>query len=171
MLSANEVLIELSHRDRRKRHTGNYLLDRDRQWWVSQKWLKEGLTASSTHLAHFAVLQDDKDPKIGDPIWDLKPPLGPRLFIPISDDLSGLSKVKLWWNRREVPIEVQRSWERIIYRPLSPLKPRTYRYKVQLKDRSGHEVTKSGELTWPPPSQQQLALDDKTRLYLTPQGL
>ena len=168
MLSASEVLIELSRRDRRKRHVGSYLLDGPRQWWVSLKWLKQGLTASSTHLAHFAVLQDTKAPRIGQPRWDLKPPLGPRLMIPASDNLSGLSKVKLFWSGREVPIEVQRKWERIIYKPLDPITSGKYHYELQVRDRAGQEATQRGELNWPPPPEEQIASHDKSRLKLTP---
>ena len=170
MQSANEVLIELSRRERRKRHTGSYLLDGDRQWWVSLKWLKQGLSASSTHLAHFAVLQDLDPPEVGVPLWDLKPPLGPRLIIPISDNLSGVSQIKLFWDRKEVPIEVQRSWGRMIYKPMSLLKPQRYAYEVYLKDRSGRETTQKGELSWPPKPERQLKPQDPSRLYLTPQG-
>ena len=167
MKTANEVLVELPKR-RRPSKLGVYLIDEGRSWWVTQSWRERGLVASSTHIARFAILRDATPPKIGVPRWDLTPHLGPRLIIPISDQLSGISRVRLMWGGERVPIEIQRSWGRFIYRPLNTLKVQTYTYQVILRDRSGNEVKRAGELTWPPPPEQTLPQDLSTRLILTP---
>ena len=102
----NEVLIKKTKR--KGKRLGAYLVDGQQQWWVTSSWSRHELGASSTHLADFVLIQDNtpvyRSTKVG-PVS----PLGPRLIIPISDELSGLREPTLIWDRQEVPIEVQRS--------------------------------------------------------------
>ena len=168
MQKANEVLIKKSKK--RGQHLGAYLLDGTQRWWVTSSWSNEELGASSTHLADFVITQDNSPPKIGDPQWDLASPIGPRLIIPVSDDLSGLREPKLLWNGSEAIIEVQPSWRRLIYRPLGGFVEGRHRYEVSVKDRGGHSVTRSGELVWPPPKEAThiLSPSDGSRAHLEP---
>ena len=165
MRAANEVLIPLKKR-RRSRHTGAYLHGHGRWWWVSLEWLDRGISASSTHLAEFAILRDLEPPKVGDAQWDLSTPRGPRLIIPISDQGSGLGRVKLFIDDAEVPIEVQSSWSRVIYRPLTSISQGEHRASLSVKDRSGRAVERRFTLTWPPPKEE--LIDLSTLRKLTP---
>ena len=167
MKSASEIKL-MTVSKRRGKGVGSYLLEGKRRWWVSLAWDKDGLTASSTHLAQFALLRDQESPEIGSPKWDLSHPSGPRLFIPISDQLSGVSKVKLRWQGKEVPIEIQRSWSRLIFHPSISLQNGLFPYEVSVKDRSGQRTQRSGELRWPPPPSQRISKDDPIRYALEP---
>ena len=166
MRKANEVFLKRPRTPRK--HLGAYLVDGEQRWWVTSAWQEHELGASSTHLASFIIAQDEQPPTIGSPLWDMVSPLGPRLMVPIKDNLSGLSKVKLLWAGKEVGIEVQRSWQRLIYRPLEPLKEGTYDYTVIINDRSGNESKHQGALNWPPKTQEVMSLQDPIRKALEP---
>lgn len=166
MQKANEIFLKRPRTPRK--HLGTYLVDGEQRWWVTNTWQDRELGASSTHLASFIIAQDEQSPSIGIPQWDMISPLGPRLIIPIQDDLSGLSKVKLFWDEKEVAVEVQRSWKRLIYTPLQSLKEGIYTYKVLVKDRAGHETKQNGSLKWPPHSTHIIPPQDEARKALEP---
>lgn len=167
MKSPNEVRMLVPSRQRGQ-HVGAYLLEGERRWWVSLAWERDWLSASSTHLAKFALFRDSSPPQIGEFKWDLQEPLGPRMVVPISDSGSGLSRVKLFIDEVEMPIEVQQSWSRLLYHPATTPTEGTHRYEVQLKDRAGHVTQRSGTFLWPPPDAEQLPKNDPARRWLLP---
>ena len=130
-------------------HIGAFMHDGAAWWWVTSGRGDSAISASSHHISAFALLRDTRPPTVGDPKWDLTPPLGPRLIVPVSDAGSGLGGVWLKVNGAAVPFEAQRAWSRLIYRPLTPLKEGVYSVRVGVKDKAGHSVEKTFKLRWP----------------------
>ena len=166
MQKANEI--KLARPRRPRKDLGAYLVDGQQRWWVTSAWESQTLSASSTHLATFVIAQDQDPPSIGDLAWDLREILGPRLIIPIADELSGLSKIRLDIDGTEALIEVQRSWSRLIWKPSIPLNEGKHSYTLNVKDRVGHLSEKAGEFLWPPPAEQVIPNDDPRWLLLEP---
>lgn len=166
MQKANEVKLKRPRLPRK--NLGAYLVDGEQSWWVTSAWEDKTLSASSTHLATFTIAQDQTPPSIGQPLWDLRPHIGPRLLIPMTDESSGLSKVKLYIDGEEALIEVQRSWSRLVWKPSQALKAGKHQYTLSVKDRVGHHSEQKGELIWPPSAEQSIATDDPRWLLLEP---
>ena len=87
-------------------------------------------------------------------------------MIPISDQGSGLGRVKLFIDDVEAPIEVQSAWSRVIYRPLTLIAQGEHRALLSVKDRSGRAVERRFTLTWPPLKEE--LIDLSTLRKLTP---
>lgn len=151
MRKANEVLVKLPRR-KRGQHSGHYLYVGKKWWWVTTGWLAHGLKASSTHLAGFAILEDISPPHIGDAQWALHDNIPPRMVLPIHEQGSGIGRVELLINGVEVPYEMQRAWSRVLYQP-PQVTQRNFKgdftIKMRVKDRSGHENTRTQTLSWP----------------------
>lgn len=157
-------LITIPKQGKPSKRSGAYLADYEHWWWVTSRWGEGEVTASSTHLSAFAVLKDLDPPKIGNPCWMLKPPLGPRLSVPLSDLGAGLGKIKAKLDGQDFAYELQPAWGRLLYRPREAVKPGSHRLWLAVKDKAGHLTERTLNLVWPPPDQQHCGVEIENQL-------
>ena len=143
MRAANEIALP---RRERGQHQGAYLHDNGRWWWVTQRWQAGSISASSTHIAEFALFEDQSPPTIGAPYWD-QHPAGPRLVIPFREKGSGLRRLSAMvrdksGSERTLLLEVQRAWGRALWRPRAEVRQALGEAQLLIKvqDRSRHEA-------------------------------
>jgi len=147
-------------------YSGAYMHDGGAWWWVTSGRGDDTVSGSSHHVSALALLRDDAPPVVGAPLWDVTPPLGPRLIIPVRDDASGLGRLSLRVNGRPVPFEAQRAWSRLIYRPLAPLREGSYEVEVGAWDKAGRAAQRRFTTRWPAPADQRI--DPAALRRLTP---
>lgn len=129
-------------------HVGVYIHDNGRWWYIGGKDEPRYTFGGSVHTADAALMRDLAGPVIGEP--EVTPhPAGPRLIIPVKDEGAGVSTVDVTLDGKAIYTERQKPFDRVVWLPLSPVKPGPHRLTIKARDRSGRETTVERSVTWP----------------------
>ena len=140
------------------RHAGLYFRERGSYWFMGAELVpgadQTRVGGAGVHVGSIAVLRDVSPPSIGLPVI-VAHPLGSEVHVPLSDAGSGLdlTTLRVRLGGHVVYPEYEAAFGRLSLRPGAKVatdsRARRLSLSIEIKDRSGHESSRSSTVTWP----------------------